>query len=337
MSSQKPRRRLTYDRLDSRRAASRRLLMERLECRRLLASDFTNPLLSRDVSNNRFVSALDALQVINALNDGGPRELTPPTGPVTAFVDVNGDGSISAIDALIVINALSDETPPVLNADLANDTSPDGTNEDDLTFDPTISGLAEDTLGVAFLTLQIDDNPAIDITDLDDPSFSIDPGLATDGSDDGRHLLTLTATDKRGNTSVSQVLEFVLDTQVDAELIQARATNLEQGTGEVEGIAEFGAQLTIGDQVTDVEAETGQRFTFDGLAIVEGDNAFAVNAVDRAGNTRLVEQTLVVEQARIPCSIDCVDGEGIVTLDDRKPIESESLSGFGFDIGDLVA
>ncbi|MEM8913274.1 MAG: dockerin type I domain-containing protein, partial [Planctomycetota bacterium] len=270
--------------------------MERLERRQLLASDFTNPLLSRDVSNDRKVTARDALQVINALNNGGTRELTPTADPVEIFVDVNGDGSVSALDALIIINALGDETPPVFSASLANDTGPDGPNQDDLTFDPTISGLAEDALGVAFLTVQIDGNPAFDLTELDDAGFSFDPGFATDGSDDGRHVLTVSATDERGNTSESQVLEFVLDTQVDAQLIQARATNLEQGTGELEGIAELGVQLTVGDQVIDVEAEAGQRFTFDGLAIVEGDNAFAVNAIDRAGNSRLVEQTLVVEQ-----------------------------------------
>jgi len=83
---------------------------------------WTNPLVRGDVNNDARVSALDALVVINRLNDGGGGQL-PPTpgfgiplggGPAipangqrAAYVDVNRDGRLSVLDALGVINQLN--------------------------------------------------------------------------------------------------------------------------------------------------------------------------------------------------------------------------------------
>jgi Dockerin type I domain len=49
----------------------RRLLMESLEKRELMASDFTNPFYPMDVNRDSRISALDALVVINRLNRDG--------------------------------------------------------------------------------------------------------------------------------------------------------------------------------------------------------------------------------------------------------------------------
>ena len=77
----------------------------------VLASPGQNPVTPTDVDGDGFVSAIDALLIINKLS----RELSPgqtsipvdPTAPTPPFYDVNGDRSISSFDALLVINALS--------------------------------------------------------------------------------------------------------------------------------------------------------------------------------------------------------------------------------------
>ena len=67
-----------------------------------------------DVSDDGFVSAIDALLVINQINTQGTGPLADPTPgnePPPAgdkpFVDVNGDGQLSPIDSLLVINFLN--------------------------------------------------------------------------------------------------------------------------------------------------------------------------------------------------------------------------------------
>ncbi|MEM9644458.1 MAG: dockerin type I domain-containing protein, partial [Planctomycetota bacterium] len=80
----------------------------------LSQSRFQNPIAGEnfDVTADGFVTALDALRVINLLN----RQSSGSTGgiPISElgftppdYVDVNGDGSITALDALLVINRLN--------------------------------------------------------------------------------------------------------------------------------------------------------------------------------------------------------------------------------------
>lgn len=68
----------------------------------------TNPNNALDVNGDGAVSAIDALNVINALNTGGTRSLAGGEGEgPKLFVDVNADGVLSAMDALMVINYLN--------------------------------------------------------------------------------------------------------------------------------------------------------------------------------------------------------------------------------------
>ncbi len=65
-----------------------------------------------DVNNSGFVSALDALQIINAMRRNGGNEINlsdePLPADLPAYPDVNGDGRVSAADALQVINKLAE-------------------------------------------------------------------------------------------------------------------------------------------------------------------------------------------------------------------------------------
>lgn len=87
----------------------RRLLMESLEKRELMASDFTNPFYPMDVNRDSRISALDALVVINRLNKDGAIPLSGmeanPLG--SDMIDVDGDSHLSPLDALSVINYIN--------------------------------------------------------------------------------------------------------------------------------------------------------------------------------------------------------------------------------------
>src|SRR6186997_1678190 len=88
-------------------ASNRNLMMEALEDRRLLASDFQNAFNEFDVDDDGVVAPLDALLIINDLNASGPRHLPAVRSGSDPFIDVTGDGVSSPLDALIVINALN--------------------------------------------------------------------------------------------------------------------------------------------------------------------------------------------------------------------------------------
>ena len=86
----------------------RRLLVEKLENRSVLASDcFHNFMLPEDADGNGSVSPLDALAVISQINSGSTDAANAPT---SKLVDVNGDDSLSPLDALSVINYINAQT-----------------------------------------------------------------------------------------------------------------------------------------------------------------------------------------------------------------------------------
>ena len=122
-------------RLPSRRAKSqqrrcRRFLTgEALESRQLLAGDlnFHNIFYPQDVDQSDYVSARDAMVIINQLNAGGPRQLLSEltssaaassaaegegdssAASATFMYDVNNDGYVSASDAMRVVNLLNEQ------------------------------------------------------------------------------------------------------------------------------------------------------------------------------------------------------------------------------------
>lgn len=66
-----------------------------------------NPLNPLDVNSDGRVAPLDALHVINRLNETGAGELPTTRGDNDKMIDVNNDGRVSPLDALLVINQLN--------------------------------------------------------------------------------------------------------------------------------------------------------------------------------------------------------------------------------------
>lgn len=83
----------------------RRLAIESLENRKLLATDVHNFISPMDTNDDGRITGMDALQIINRLNIQGQPEVRSPVG---GYWDVNGDGRLTALDALLVINRLND-------------------------------------------------------------------------------------------------------------------------------------------------------------------------------------------------------------------------------------
>ncbi len=80
------------------------------------ASAHNNTHNSLDVNNDGQVTAMDALILVNYLNQNGPQVLGPKPdngeGEPAQFIDVNNDGAISPIDVLIIINHLNNAAAP---------------------------------------------------------------------------------------------------------------------------------------------------------------------------------------------------------------------------------
>ena len=71
-------------------------------------TDWQNPVDRLDSNGDKEVSPIDALVIINSLNEDGSRELGNLLEPPPLWYDVNGDGSISPIDPLVIINHLNE-------------------------------------------------------------------------------------------------------------------------------------------------------------------------------------------------------------------------------------
>jgi len=71
---------------------------------------FHNDTRPSDVDGNGMTQPIDALIIINILNNSGPQslgEVVPYEQGTPRFLDVNGDGRITPLDALIIINLLN--------------------------------------------------------------------------------------------------------------------------------------------------------------------------------------------------------------------------------------
>ncbi|MFO1065190.1 MAG: Ig-like domain-containing protein [Pirellulales bacterium] len=106
------------------------------------SGEYTNPNNRFDVNNDGFVSPIDALIGINALNSGKGGSLGGTggsgEGEGTLYYDVNGDGNLSALDVLLIVNHLNNgggsgegEGAELLNAILAGNAVSSSSNDGD--------------------------------------------------------------------------------------------------------------------------------------------------------------------------------------------------------------
>jgi len=109
----------------ARKGRGKRLAVESLENRVLLAGDVASPWhndqLSGDVNGDGVISPIDVLTILNELNAGGPRALASadgfislggesesPTQSDPPFVDANADNFLTSSDALAALGAMGE-------------------------------------------------------------------------------------------------------------------------------------------------------------------------------------------------------------------------------------
>lgn len=94
----------------SRKSLSRKMIVESLESRAMMAADaFHNFTMPEDADASGVVTPLDALVVINRINQsiaGNPSGVAPSRSQ-SAMVDVDADQTVTPLDALVVIDALN--------------------------------------------------------------------------------------------------------------------------------------------------------------------------------------------------------------------------------------
>ena len=82
-----------------------------------------------DVNDDQVITAIDALFIVNSINDGNSGNLaSPEPGQLPPFLDVSGDNVLSALDALIVVNRIND--------DLLNQPEGESVSPNSATIDP---------------------------------------------------------------------------------------------------------------------------------------------------------------------------------------------------------
>jgi hypothetical protein len=62
-----------------------------------------------DVNDDKIVSALDVLLIVNTINADGPRQLTESAEQLFPFIDTSGNSFVSALDVLLVVNYINSD------------------------------------------------------------------------------------------------------------------------------------------------------------------------------------------------------------------------------------
>jgi hypothetical protein len=126
--------------------------------------------------------------------------------------------------------------------------------------DPTITGVVTDNLsGVASLQAALDSGSPTNVSFNPDGTFSVPLTLPLDGSADGQHTLTFTATDAAGNVSSPLAFEFTLATK--APQITLASTSVQDG-----GTLASGSHLTGAVTLETGDTLTSLSYAFDGGA-----------------------------------------------------------------------
>ncbi len=278
---------------NSKAQRARRLQVESLECRRLLAADLNpnhNNLIAEDVNMDFMVTPMDALLVINALNQGRAGSLAEgETGArPSSLIDVNGDGILSPMDALTIINRLNlaegeDPVPTFVQY------SYQITN----TADAPISGntvAVGDTFRIHVFAQDVRPDSFRSLTDRNDPDFGLFNGISAVAQDLGVSDLSV--------VSYVRPTSFFSGITFDPEFFNAR--DVTQGGGiQVNGVA---SPIVSDGQFFSITTSSGSKtFEFD----------IAGSAAVTSGRVAIPLPTIVQYSGMISSMITAIQGAGL--------------------------
>ncbi len=325
----------------ARRAVSRRAIVERLESRFMLASDWHNSCAPLDVSDDGIVSPFDALLQVNRINSVGSGKLPPVDSQASPppYFDTNDDGLLAPLDVLQIINALNSafsNSTFTFEAGLTNDTGAGEEGQEDfLTADARISGRITSVLGLSSFQARVDGGSLVDVHTTCG-SFTFDPDLNLDGGDDGSHVVAFTARDPKGREASFDV-QFTLDTSPPVlilDIANEHDTGIKkdyitsQSNISLTGHTEPGLVVAFEQPTPSVVADDQGSFQISNLALNPLANTITARAIDLAGNEAHVEQSITM----IPCDFSELN-EGLIA-EDRLPAAGDAVPEIGW--GDLL-
>jgi hypothetical protein len=199
----------------------------------------------------------------------------------------------------------SDLEPPIISAELVNDTGSDDT--DKITSDPAISGTVTDdnylkTFAAGFEETSLEFELIAEIDELGNFQLSSEllEEIKGEKLQDGTHTLYLQATDYYDNSSAIYEFSFILDTateltlELDSEFDSLpekdNITNFETVT--LSGKTEANATVTLDETGETVIADESGNFEFVEVELELGENTFNATVEDVAGNEESISLTL---------------------------------------------
>jgi cyclophilin family peptidyl-prolyl cis-trans isomerase len=257
------------------------------------------------------VASLSEAGNLTASVDGGAAQTVTvdAQGNFSFTPSVTGDGTHSVTFAAnapytsVTRSFVLDTAAPSLNV-----TSP--ANGQTFKASPTITGTASDaTSGVASAQASVDDGPPVDVTVDAQGNFSFTPNLATDGSADGPHTVSITVTDRAGNVSTAAVVTFTLDTVVPTVTLNGPADQASQSSSpmffgqasDANGLSSLTVAVDGGAAQTLAHDPQGN-FSFDpnlptdGSA--DGPHTYVFSATDAAGNVTTISRTVYLDTTK---------------------------------------
>ncbi len=268
-----------------------------------------------DVNGDNHTSALDALMVINQLNQSSPSQLTNLSEVETVGLsDVNGDGSITALDALTVINSLNRGNARTL-ASVTTVDDVDATDESSTDEDAeTIEELDDESVDA------VDDSetPADEVDDAGDTTDPIDDGGVIDDSDD---------TDLEDPMTDDPVEEMDDEDEVEESDDEQDSHEHRHRHGGIFNIGLFGgdaeafvSRFDTNDDASISEDEVSERL-WSKLTDLEGDS-------DADGLVTIAELDALIASAR-QAAFDAndSDGDGLLTEDEVGERRWSKISG----------
>lgn len=273
---------------------TKRGVIERLEARLALTSDWQNPLIRVDVNDDGYATAIDALVVINALNRANSGITVDFSAPVGSqpYIDANGDLHLTAIDALVVINYLKRQTNDTV-VDLWLETDSGMSADDRITNRGGIVGSIPSLVGVGGEVItRVDRGEVVRAPVGQDGMFRFDAAtFSVDGSLNAKVVL------ESPNPSTLKSLRFTLDRAAPKGSRFAIVPADDSGHSDRDGItkvkkprlqvsAEAGSVglIKVGSEIVH-QGELNVSVVQPLQELADGNYAITVIATDIAGNT----------------------------------------------------
>ncbi len=170
----------------------------------------------------------------------------------------------------------------------------------------TVTGKAADDRTTASVQVKIDSGAFQNVASDAAGNFSFTTSFQLNGTQDGKHTLTFQARDKAGNISSASTVGFTLDTFVTtpvSNLTDASDTGTKGdlitslSTVTITGKTDATTDVTIVETGATTKSDGSGAFTFAGINLNAGANAFTIRATDSLGNTADGKITITLNTA----------------------------------------